>query len=227
MDTASPTPRRVKTPNWFDLRLVAGVLLVVGSMVAGALTIAAADSTERIWAVTRDLAPGTVLTSADVKPIKVRLPSLALYVRVDSNRAPDDVVGKTVASQLFAGQPLTRPAIEDTSPSTTLTVALSSGQAPHISRGQRIELWLSSKTCQAVVILPSVAVQDVQSGGGGAFGTNAAESVVIRVLASEADRVVTALGLDATVIRAGVLSGSPDPSDEATLQDLTHCGATS
>jgi len=213
----------VKTPNWFDLRLVAGVLLVIGSMVAGAVTIAAADSSTRVWGVTRDLAPGTVLTADDVVPIKDRLPRLDLYFAVG---AEDDVSGKTVAAQLFAGPPLPRPAVVSTAPATTLTVPLSSEQAPRIDRGQRIELWLSSKRCQAVVILPSVTVQDVQTGGGGAFGTSTAENVVIRVAAGDAARVVTALGLDGTVIRAGLLSGAPDPAD-AVLDDLTRCGAGS
>ncbi len=227
MTTTSPTPRRVKTPNWFDLRLVAGVLLVIGSMVAGAVTIASADSSKRVWAVTRDLAPGTVLTAADVKPIKVRLPSQALYFPTDSNGSQNEVIGKTVASQLFGGQPLLRPALEQTVPATTLTVPLTSDRAPRIARGQRIELWLSSKICRASVVLPSVTVQDVQGSSGGAFGTSSAENVVIRVRAQDAARVVTALGLDGTVIRAGLLSGNPDPAEGGALDDLEHCGVSS
>ena len=215
----------MKTPNWFDLRLVAGVLLIIGSMVAGAVTIAAADSSTRVWAVTRDLAPGSVLTSEDVKPIKVRLPSTDLYFAIDSKAS--EIVGMMVATQLFAGQPLTRPAVVNTAPATTLTVPLSSDQAPSVARGQRIELWLSSRSCHANVILPSVVVQDVQTGGGGAFGTSTAENVVIRVPASDAARVVTALGLDGTVIRAGLLSGKPGPAAGIALQDLTHCSASS
>ena len=227
MTTTSPSPRRVKTPSWFDVRLVAGVLLVTGSMVAGAMTIAAADSSRRVWAVTRDLAPGTVLTADDLKPIKVRLPSSDLYIPTNGRTKRDDVVGKTVADQLFDGQPLLRPALEATVPATTLTVPLTSDQAPHVVRGQRIELWLSSRNCRASVVLPTVAVQDVQSGGGGAFGTGSAENVVIRVPARDAARVVTALGLDGTVIRAGLLSGNPDPTEGGDLDDLEHCGVSS
>ncbi len=211
MATTSPSPRRVKTPNWFDLRLVAGVLLVIGSMVAGAVTIAAADSGARVWAVTRDVSPGTVLTSGDVKPIKVRLPSMDLYFATDDKASEHEIVGMMVATQLFAGQPLPRPAVANTAPATTLTVPLSSDQAPSVARGQRIELWLSSRSCHA----------------SGAFGTSTAENVVIRVPASDAARVVTALGLDGTVIRAGLLSGKPDPAADIALQDLTRCGATS
>lgn len=227
MTPTSPTPRRIKTPNWFDLRLVAGVLLVLISVVGGTVVISRADSTTRVWAVTRDLAAGTVLVSSDLRVIKVRLPDAALYVAANGKAEADQVVGKTVASPLYAGQPLLRPALTTTEPATTMTVPLTSDQAPRVVRGQLIELWLSSKTCQARVILPSVAVQDVQTNGGGAFGTSSAENIVIRVRRSDADRVVTALGLEGTVIRAGILSGGSDPAAQLALDELASCGTTS
>lgn len=226
MTPTSPTPRRIKTPSWFDLRLVAGVLLVLISVVGGAVVVSRADSTVRVWAVTRDLAAGTVLASSDLRAIKVRLPDSALYVAVNDQARDDQVVGKTVASQLYAGQPLLRLALVTTAPATTMTVPLTSDQAPRMVRGQLIELWLSSKACQAMVILPSVAVQDVQTNSGAAFGTSSAENIVIRVRRSDADRVVTALGLEGTVIRAGILSGGGDPAGLA-LDDLTSCGTSS
>lgn len=197
------------------------------SVAGGAVVVSRAESTTRVWAVNRDLAAGTVLVSADLRAIKVRLPDMALYIAASSKARADQVVGKTVASQLYAGQPLLRRALTATAPATTMTVPLTSDQAPRIARGQLIELWLSSKSCQASVILPSVAVQDVQTNGGGAFGTNTAENVVIRVIRSDADRVVTALGLEGTVIRAGILSGGADPAGHRTLDDLASCGTTS
>lgn len=225
MVTTSPSPRRVKTPTWFDTRLVAGVLLVIVSVVIGAVVVARADSTRRVWAVRNNLAPGTVLTSGDIKAEKVRLPDRALYYPTGSDAAKDNPVGKTLTRQLLAGELLPRSAIEVTRAATTLTVPLTSGQAPRIARGQLIELWLSSKACQASVVLPSVAVQDVQTNGSGAFGTSSAENVVIRVPTDQAARVVTALGLDGTTIRAGLLDGAADPG--AVLDDLKHCSVSS
>ena len=227
MTTASPTPRRVRTPNWFDLRLVAGVVLVLVSVVGGALVVSRADSTSRIWAVARDLAAGTVVTDSDIKAVKVRLPDRALYLTAEGGLKRDSPVGKTVNHQLYSGELLPRAALDTTAPATTITVPLTSDQAPRIVRGQLVELWLSSRLCPAKVILPSVAVQDVQTTGGGAFGTSGAENVVIRVPRDDADRVIAALGLSGTVIRAGLLDGGSDPAAEPILGDLTHCGTAS
>src|SRR3954452_22866223 len=47
---AGPTPRRVRPPRWLDLRLVLGVLLVLGSVLLGARVVTAADATVPVWA---------------------------------------------------------------------------------------------------------------------------------------------------------------------------------
>ena len=54
-----PTPRRVRPPRWLDLRLVLGVLLVLGSVLLGARVVGAADATVPVWAAAGDLAAGT------------------------------------------------------------------------------------------------------------------------------------------------------------------------
>jgi hypothetical protein len=221
----SPTPRRVKTPSWFDLRLVAGVMLVLISVAAGAFVMARADATRPVWAVRRSLAPGTVLTQDDLQTVRVRLQDRSRYLPAGSKRPADDPVSKTLSRPVAAGELLPRSALAGTPAGTTLTVPLTSDQAPRISRGQQIELWLSSKTCRAVVVLPGVTVQDVQSTGGGSFGTSSTENVVIRVPRDQATRVITALGLSGTTIRAGLLGGDPDLS--TVLPDLEQCGESS
>jgi len=68
-----PTPRRIRPPRWLDLRLVLGVLLVLGSVLLGARVVAAADATVPVWAATGDLAAGTELTAGDLRAVDVRL----------------------------------------------------------------------------------------------------------------------------------------------------------
>lgn len=134
-------------------------------------------------------------------------------------------MSKTLSRPVAAGELLPRSAIAATPAGTTLTVPLTSDQAPRVARGEQIELWLSSKTCRAVVVLPGVTVQDVQSSGGGSFGTSSTENVVIRVPPDQATRVITALGLEGTTIRAGLLGGDPEPS--TILPNLERCGVSS
>jgi hypothetical protein len=214
----------LKVPSWFDLRLVAGVMLVLISVGGGALVVARADSRQPVWAVRRSLAAGTVITQGDLQVVKVRLQDRSHYLPAGSKRPADDPVNKTLSRPVAAGELLPRSAVAATPAGTTLTVPLTSDQAPRISRGQEIELWLSSKTCRAVVVLPGATVQDVQSTGG-SFGTSSTENVVIRVPRDQATRVITALGLDGTTIRAGLLGGDPDP--DTVLPDLEPCGVSS
>ncbi len=52
---AAPVARRVRPPRWLDLRLVLGVLLVLGSVLLGARVVGAADATVPVWAAAGDL----------------------------------------------------------------------------------------------------------------------------------------------------------------------------
>src|SRR3954453_8266750 len=67
-----PTPRRVRPPRWLDLRLVLGLLLVLGSVLLGARVVSAADATVPVWAAAgglaaRSLLPVDVLVAVDVR----------------------------------------------------------------------------------------------------------------------------------------------------------------
>ena len=88
----------------------------------------------------------------------------------------------------------------------TITLPLRPENAPRLGGGDRITVWASSKACRASVILSGVAVQDVKSGGGAAFGSSAALGVVVRVRPEVAQRVVSALDLEGAVLRIGVLA---------------------
>ncbi|MBV9174065.1 MAG: hypothetical protein JOZ81_28725 [Chloroflexi bacterium] len=133
------------------------------------------------------------------------------------------VVGKTVTRPLAAGELIPQAALDDTTPATTVTVPLATTNAPKISRGQRIELWVTTRACSAVRILDSVPVQDVQMAAGGAFATGSTQSVTVRLAPEHAQRLITALALDGAVVRAGILDG-PSPSDaNRHLPSLDAC----
>lgn len=220
MVAESPTPRRVRTPNWLDLRLVAGVLLVLISVGVGVLVVANADSTRRVWALAHTVDAGATLAADDLVPVQIRMTgSTRLYLPADS---VDGVVGHSVNRPLAAGDLLPRAALGGEAPAMTMTVPLTTDQAPKIMRGQKITLWVSTKTCQARVVVAGIQVLEVDGAGGGSFGTSSAENVVVRLGPDDAARVITALDLDGAVVRAGVVTGDPGPA-----QQLTGCGASS
>lgn len=69
---ATPPAQRVRRPGWRDPRLWIGVVLVAGSVAAGARLLAAADDTVQVWAAASDLGAGVRLTEDDLVATRVR-----------------------------------------------------------------------------------------------------------------------------------------------------------
>ncbi len=216
----SPVARRFRTPSWLDLRLVAGVILVLASVLAGAAAFSAADHRQARWAVTRDLAAGTVLTSDDVRAIRVQLGQAdGRYLAVT-----EPVVGRALQVGLQSGQLLPRSVLAAATPGVAVTIPLPSDNGPAIERGDRITVWLSTKTCQGQVLLSGVPVQTVTRSADASFGSDTGEVLVVELPGPDARRVVAALDLDGAVIRAGVLAGGQ--AADSAAPDLTACGGT-
>ncbi|HST46865.1 SAF domain-containing protein [Jatrophihabitans sp.] len=203
-DLPSPVPRRLTRPRWLDPRLIGGVVLVLVSVLLGSLLVASADHRQPVWSLTRDVAAGTVLTGADLRPVRVQLGTAASrYLAADVA-----VAGRTVHHALRAGELLAAAEVTDPEPGVTVTIPMQPENAPEVSRGERITLWLSTKTCRGVVLLSGVPVQSAGKVSGSAFGSTAGSLLVVRVSAADARRVVSALDLDGAVLRAGVLSAA-------------------
>jgi hypothetical protein len=212
----SPRPRRVSRPRWLDGRLVLGIVLVATSVLLGAKVVGDAHRTRRAVALTRDVAAGTLLSSADLRTVDVALPDGTGYLD-DLNEA----VGKVVNRSLGSGELVPAAALGTAPPHTVLTVPLGADAAPPLQAGQRIEIWLSTDSCPSVVLLADVPVQDVRQPSAGGFSADGGQDVVLRVPSDQADRVVTALALSGATLRAGVLSGSPRA--RASLPSLDQC----
>lgn len=218
----SPSPRRVRTPRWLDLRLVVGVALVLGSVLLGARVVSGADHTYQVLSVSHDLAAGTVLSDSDVQPVRVRLPDHGRGVYLDADTA---VAGKQLNRALGRGELLPAAALGSPDPSTTITVPFASGAAPKLRAGERIVVWLSTRACPSTVLLGEVTVQSVADSSGSAFGSGGGQNVVVAVPPALAQRIVTALAFDSPVIRAGVLAGPARPAANENLPDINRCGA--
>lgn len=220
VDPVSPVPRRLTRPRWLDTRLVGGVVLVLVSVLLGSLLVSSADHRQPVWSLSRDVAAGTVLTGADLQPVRVQLGTAASrYLGSDVA-----VAGRTVRHSLRAGELLALAEVTDPEPGVTVTIPMQPENAPQISRGERITLWLSTKTCRGVVLLSGVPVQDAGKVNGSAFGSAAGSLLVVRVSAADARRVVSALDLDGAVLRAGVLSAAEQPEPQSS--SLAACAGT-
>lgn len=212
---SSPRPRRVAAPGWLDLRLVLGVVLVLAAVLIGATVVSRADDTTASVTATRDLEAGTVLTAGDLRVTQVKLSDGGhAYLRRIS-----DAVGKSLDRRVSKDELVPAASIETVSARTTVALPLAAGSAPRLRAGERIELWVSTKSCAAVVLLPDVTVQDVRSSDDGSFGSGSGEQdIVISVSPALSRRVIAALAIDNAQIRAGVLvGGDPTPAPSLAL----------
>lgn len=232
----SPSPRRIAKPTWLDLRFVLGLLLVLAAVLAGAAVFARANTRYPVVVATRDLAAGKVLHSADLTLAQVQLPDRGAGIYPDRLSA---VVGKQLHRPVAAGELIPAAAVRKPVPRTTVTVPFASAAAPDLRPGERIEIWVSTRSCASVVVLPDVTVQDVRPDAGGSFtsGTGG-QDVVISVDPALANRVIAALAIDQAQVRAGVLTGpaatapvsrTVQPSDPRSglPADLARCAGTS
>jgi hypothetical protein len=85
-DLPTPVAHRLARPRWLDPRLVAGLVLVLLSVVIGSKILADADERVRVWAVTHDMGADTRLTATDLSARAVRLDAAAArYVSADQD----------------------------------------------------------------------------------------------------------------------------------------------
>ncbi len=199
-----------------------GVVLVLASVLLGAKVISGANHSFRMLAVTHDLAAGTLLSRADVKTVRVQLPDRGrgVYLSADA-----DAVGKQLNRSLASGELVPVAALGTADALTTVTVPLIAGAAPALAPGQRVEFWLSSKACAAVVLLGDVTVQDVHASTGSSFSGGGGQDVVVSVPPALAGRIVAALSRDGAMIRAGILTGPARAAANDALPDLDACPA--
>lgn len=198
-DGSAPVPRRSRTPRWLDLRLVLGILLVLGSVLLGARIVSAADATVPVWAAAGDLAAGTVLTADDLVPVHVRLGDAApAYLSTSTHPA-----GRALASTVHRGELVPRAALDRPSSLVQMALPVQAGYVPpSLGRGQLVDVYAVG-TSQAGAaagddVTPVVAGATVQAVSGRAQGVlsspTTAVQVVIAVAADRAPAVLAAIG---------------------------------
>lgn len=121
-DSATPA-QRVRRPGWRDPRLWIGVVLVAGSVVAGARLLAAADDTVQVWTAASDLGAGSRLTEDDLVAARVRFAdedTRSGYFTVDDELP----AGLELLHGVAAGEMLPRAAVGPTGESGLVEVPI-------------------------------------------------------------------------------------------------------
>jgi len=140
--TASPAALRARRPSWRDPRLVLGVVLLCGSVLAGARILDGADDTVAVLAVQGPLAAGQVIEASELTTVRLRFAD-----ETDADRylpGGAEIGGAVALRALGAGELLPRDAVGSTGAAalTELPLTLHAGRVPAAVRvGSSVDVW--------------------------------------------------------------------------------------
>lgn len=170
---ASPPAARTSRAWWRDGRVLAGIALIVVSMLIGARLLSSGDDTVTAWQVTRDLAPGAVVSSDDVVAVAIPAGVAGAYA------AGDGLPTAPIDRPLLAGELLPAPVEVDAADARWVTVPVEPLHAPvDLAPGERVDVWATDgadlgQVPAPVLVLEGVLVSEVSVDGvglGGEYG---------------------------------------------------------
>ena len=215
----SATPaQRVRRPGWRDPRLWIGVVLVAGSVVAGARLLAAADDTVQVWAAATDLGAGARLTEEDLVAARVRFAdedTQAGYYTVD-DELPADL---QLVHGLGAGELVPRAAVGSAADSglVEVPIAVEPEQVPSsVATGSVVDVYVvAAPDPEAEVTAPAPADGPALAGVtvvdapalAESFGTTGRRQLVLAVPEADAAPFFALLGSYDTAVLTVVRRG--------------------
>lgn len=219
-DLPAPVAARLKPPGWLDGRLIAGVLLVLLSVVIGAKVVASSDRYDVVWAASRDVAAGTTLTKADLEQAQVRFRD---HGKGYFGTSGGSLVGRTTTQPLAAGQLIPVAAVPAAAPSPTRLVTLPVAKL-HMPRGgdlqgEQVDVYVTPKATAGQpqpapqLVLANVTIADTINDSS-ALGGSGGSGVVLSVPMTYVDAVVAAAesgSIDLVKIPGALASGTPSP----------------
>lgn len=142
-DTPRRSAARMTRPSWRDGRLVAGVVLVLVAMLAGALTLAHFDDSVQVVRAKHVLLPGDTVGRDDVEVVDVRLDAGRSAYFVGAARP-----GGTVLREVRAGEFVPRSAVGTAAAvrSRTMSLPVGAAGAGALERGSVVDVWIARKT---------------------------------------------------------------------------------
>ncbi|MCK9825625.1 hypothetical protein NOCD_19240 [Nocardioides cavernae] len=161
-----PAATRTRSPGWRDPRLWVGVVLVTGSVVAGARIMAGADDMTSVWAASGDLAVGQTLQADDLTAARVRFADAAdqqRYLTADDELPADLTLTRPLAQgELVPAGALGEAAADDT---VSVSIAVPAEHVPTgLARGSRVDVWVIGEDrrsrAAAELVLADVVILD-------------------------------------------------------------------
>lgn len=223
----APTPRRMTRPTWLNIRVLFGVVLVVGSVALGAKVVGSAARTSPVWAAVADLEGGTVLTAADLVVAEVNLGERGPgYVDAAST-----LTGMVLRHAVRSGELIPAAALGEAGDGRVVSIAVAPDRlAPGVGHGSVIDLYLVTGRSAVIgeevttdLILQGVTVQDVVAPASGGLSGAVSNRYQIALLLSpeDADSLVRRLptGEPMVVLRTGSAGSAGKVADDSAGGD--------
>lgn len=135
----SPAAVRPRRGWWRDVRVIAGVLIVVACVGMGVRLASPGDATVEVWRATRDLPAGFVPGAEDLQPTPVSASAAGPYAIAS---AP---ITLPLQRPVFAGELLPVPAESLASDARWVTVPVEPMHAPpDLAAGESVEVWATA-----------------------------------------------------------------------------------
>ncbi len=219
----APVARRLSRPRWRDPRLAVGLVLVLGSVVAGGRAIAAAEDTEPVYATTQALTPGDEIGAEQVRVVRVRIPEgTAPYLQADRTIP----TGAVALQGLGAGELIPLAAVGQTSavPVQPVGIAIAQRLPSAVRKGSHVDIWAAEPDPDRSMhylppqrLVAGVQVAEIQESAT-SLGVSNAQTVQVLLDAQGVPTVLAALANDAVISVLPAMpatpgaSTSPDPA---------------
>lgn len=131
---------RLRRPRWKDPRLIVGIILVVASVLMGALLVSRLAATVPVLVVRSPVVPGDVIDPDDLGTVQMRLGEQeGLYVGT-VEAIPE---GAVATSAIQAGELLPLSAVGQASdvPLRPIVIPVDTTVAESVAPGAKVELW--------------------------------------------------------------------------------------
>jgi hypothetical protein len=136
--------RRLRAPSWHDPRLLVGLLLVLGSVTAGGLVVAAADDTVPVYVAARPLVPGDALDAADLTVVHARLDAAEPRYLAAVSGPPR---GRVLVRPVPAGElvPLSAVGSREEVQLRPVSVPLPAEGSEQVRTGALVDVWVAAR----------------------------------------------------------------------------------
>ena len=196
----TPVAGRLRRPGWSDPKLLIGLALIVGSILAVTAIVSGADRTDARYAAREALPAGSVITEDSVVIVHVRVGD----GYIAHSEAP---WGMVTTRGIGPGELIPAAALTDADDFVARPVAVSVTVplAPGIEPGSIVDVWVTSDEDppESTLVAEGVAVEAIEHAGGGLSGARR-EVVYVIVPAADVGEVLAALARDGDVAVVGI-----------------------